>query len=454
MPDSKAILFLDADNVLWYKAKGKEKEKISSNVTSFDFCKDESTISFITVNDDNVDSPAELYIKKMDSEKEKIASDLAHYSDLSYSTFMSDNGDVIFWKDKDNSLYKKEGINEKEKISANADSFSVKNNGASYTYSTPENCYIKWINNIEIQKITDESIYSGDISLCDNGMFAVFISSRNYKNDMSVGELYMVISGGEMMRIASDIQNFKLSADGSSLYYLNDENEVYLKKLPEVTEKSAENQSAFQEKLNETEKIKLCTDVVEYKLSADGKNSAFIDKDKNLYVCYSQKEKVRFASDVESFSIFPEMLVYKTAEGKLVMNSALSDRENIQTNNKTLSENAAAFQTSRYGKYIVFSTDEDKVMICADGQAPVSIFAEANEFDIVNYNGTCIYDMYISDTQVLYATPDYNNPTTYTYRNSGKKTILDYQISQDGKLWLKVSGSDDGKYDCFWVPES
>ena len=63
-------------------------------------------------------------------------------------------------------------------------------------------------------------------------------------------------------------------------------------------------------------------------------------------------------------------------------------------------------------------------------------------------------DMYISDTQVLYATPDYGNPTTYTYRNSGKKTILDYQISQDGKLWLKVSGSDDGKYECFWVPES
>lgn len=63
--------------------------------------------------------------------------------------------------------------------------------------------------------------------------------------------------------------------------------------------------------------------------------------------------------------------------------------------------------------------------------------------------------MYISSTQTLYATPDFNNPTTYKYNSSGKKPILDYQISQDGtQLWLKVSGSGDGKYDYFWVPES
>lgn len=126
MPNSKAILFLDTDNALWYKAPGNESEKISLNVSSFAFCKDESTISFITADKDNPDSPAELYIKKINSEKEKIASDMAHYSDLSYSTFMSDNGDVIFWSNKDGGLYKKEGMNDKEKISANANIFSVK----------------------------------------------------------------------------------------------------------------------------------------------------------------------------------------------------------------------------------------------------------------------------------------------------------------------------------------
>lgn len=62
--------------------------------------------------------------------------------------------------------------------------------------------------------------------------------------------------------------------------------------------------------------------------------------------------------------------------------------------------------------------------------------------------------MYISDTQKLYSSPDYDSATTYTYNYSGIKTIIGYKVTEDGTLWLKLNGSSDGKYKYFWVPES
>ena len=403
MPKSEAVLFIDSDNVLWYKAQGSEKEKFSSDVRDFDFSADESTVSFVSLPENSDYQNATLYIKKFGAEKEKMGSDIAEGSDGNYLTYMSDDGGVMFWKTNANDLYRKANGNEKEKIGTDVLTFFMKQNGEFYTYTTTNSLYIKWPTSTEIQKIPNEGV--DNVLLSSNGKFAVFAGERTFRNDVNIYELYIAPCGGEPIRIVSAIRDVKLSSDGKSLYYLNEDNELYLKELPDVTEKTAQNQSAFQEELNKTVKAKLCADVAEFRISEDGKNCAIVDNDKNLYVCYQQQEKVRFASDVESYSIFPEMLVYKTAEGKLVLNGVLSDTDNISSHNTTLSEKATNFQTSTYGKYIVFSSDEENtVMICVDGQAPTPLCENADSFDTIVYNEHVVYErkLKLSDIAGIY----------------------------------------------------
>ena len=59
---------------------------------------------------------------------------------------------------------------------------------------------------------------------------------------------------------------------------------------------------------------------------------------------------------------------------------------------------------------------------------------------------------YVSESRHLYSAPTFNSRTTYSFPTSGFKDVLDYQIGEDGTLWLKFSGSTDGKYDAFWYP--
>lgn len=59
---------------------------------------------------------------------------------------------------------------------------------------------------------------------------------------------------------------------------------------------------------------------------------------------------------------------------------------------------------------------------------------------------------YVSESRHLYSAPTFNSRTTYSFPTSGFKDVLDYQIGEDRTLWLKFSGSTDGKYDAFWYP--
>ena len=59
---------------------------------------------------------------------------------------------------------------------------------------------------------------------------------------------------------------------------------------------------------------------------------------------------------------------------------------------------------------------------------------------------------YVSESKHLYSAPTFNSRTTYSFPTSGYKDVLDYEIGEDGTLWLKFSGSTDGKYDAFWYP--
>lgn len=439
-PNSKAVLFLDENGVLYYKAQGREKVKISDSVkdSSFAFSSDEQTIAFITKNDDNTETPAELYIKKLDSEKEKITSDMSNTSGR-HSYSLTADGSTVFYINKDSVLYKKPRQSDKEKIGSEVTSFSINSSGTAYTYLTSSNnYYVKWANDTESQKVTSDAV--GNMSLSDNGLVAVFTDSYNFEKGL--GELYIIIRNSDAIKIASDVQNFKLSFDGQSLYYLNDEGDVYLKKLPVINENTYQNQEKFLDKLNKEAKTMLCSDVVQYEISADGKNAVFIDTDKNLYLSYNQQEKVRFASDVENAKIFPERLLFLNKEKQLVLNSIISETSNSQENNKIIAQKASNYATSPYGKYIVFFNDENmSVMLCSDGQKPEAAIEAADSFDTIIYDNYTVYEkkLKISDITGIYK----NQSLGIAYKMAGDGVFDIYEdgVTKESKK-VNVNGID------------
>jgi len=426
-PNSQAVLFLDQSGVLYYKAQGSEKEKISDRVldSSFSFSSDEQTVAFITKNDENNETPTELYIKKLNSEKEKITSDMSNESGR-HSYSLSGDGSIIFYINKDNVLYKKSGQSDKEKIGSEVTNFSINTSGTAYTYVTSSNnYYVKWANDTEAQKVSSEAV--GNMSISQEGLIAAFTGSYNYEKGL--GELYVVIRNSDAIKIASDVKNFRLSYDGRSLYYLNDEGTVYLKKLPAVNENTYLNQAKFLDKLNKETKTMLCSDVVQYEISADGKHAVFIDTDKNLYLSYNQQEKVRFASDVETAKIFPSRLLFLNKEKQLVLNSIISEVSKAQENNKIIAQKVLNFATSPYGRYIVFSTDENaSVQLCSDGQKPETVIETVDNFDIIAYRGNMIYEKKLKMSDVI-----------GMYKNEALG--LAYKIAEDGVFDIYQDGA-------------
>lgn len=391
MPDTQGILYLTSEHVLYYKANGQEKEQVADRVlsASYSYSDDESTVAFIRTVDDNEESLSELYIRKFGNEKEKITADLPHYTG-SDRYMMSNDASKIFFLNNDNVLYSVAGSNDKEKIAADVSDFSVTADGEAYTYRNNQNSYyVKWADDRESQKITSEAV--GKMIINDDGRLAAFTGSFNAEK--GVGELYIAIKNSDLIKIASDVKQFDLVKNGQYLYYINDEDVLYVKELPQVTEETSHNQSKFSSDVGVTEKTKLRADVLSYSINPDNNSVLIIDNDNNLYLSDGQDEKIKVASDVTQVRVFANSFIFLNKNGQLYLNSDISDTEKISDNNKTIAQYITGFETSTYGKYVIFSTSEDDaIMVCIDGQNPDVIITDSSAYDEIMYNDKIVYE--------------------------------------------------------------
>ena len=431
MADTNTVLFLDSKNILYVKEKGKEKERVADGVlkSAYYFNEDEQTITFLRQVDSSPEKPVELYIKKLGLEKEKISSDMSRLASTAAYKISSD-GQNIYYVNKDKSFYSKEANKDKEKIASDVEHFSVNPRGNAYAYLNNQGSYyVKWSNDIEPQKVTTSKV--GSLVISRDGLAAVF--TADYNNEKNRGELYIVTKGQSPIKVASDVKRFDFTSDGRNIFYLNDEGMLYVKPIPKIADKTYTNTQKFIDELNQLEKIKLGSDIESFQVGPEGANAVFIDKDKNLYFSYNKREKVKVASDVVSVRLFPHSFAFINKEKQLYLNSKISDSANLTSNNNMIGQSVDAIAASAFGKYIAFIDHENKsAVLCIEGQKPEEMISSIMDYDTIIYNASILYDKKLEYKE-----------SVGIYKNS-KLDVL-YSITQDKQFVLYQDGLEKEK---------
>ena len=426
-PQSQNLLVLNKENELYLYLHGQDKIKIAGGAVKSSFCfsEDETAIAYLVETTDEGSAEADFYVQKIGAEKEKVASGLSKENARSnYS--LADNGSSGLFVTADNSLYSWSTGSNKEKLAGEVKAFTSYADTAAYSYINTDGIYyVKFSNDSEAQRISVTDI--GNLRVTPDGLMALFTGGYNWERDY--GELYAVIKGGDSVKLASNVRSFHITANGR-LYYLNDESSVYLKKLPRIHENTYKNLSKFTDEISKGDKTKVCSDVARLAFSPNGKNSAFIDHDGNLYLSYDEKEKIKVSSDITDVRVFDNSLLFENKDSQLFLNSILKDTDHIKQNNKMIAQLLTNFMASENGKYICFTTSEDQALnLIVDGGAPLTLVDDCTQ-----------YDMIILQNQVIYEKKLMLADIAGIYKN--KELGAAYKITDDGQFLLYEKGEE------------
>lgn len=302
-PIDKKILYVTEDNTLYLKELDTEKEKISSDVYPYTirFSGDENIIAFEKENSDN---SYDLYINEMGQDKEKICSDVFSYN-ISWS------GDKVYYIDMENNLYLKEADKEKEKIASNVNFVNQFEDGKIALYTTKDNdFYYKDITEDDKIKLSSESIklYT-NLYVRNDGKMVAYLEDYDYTK--ARGELLLYSVGENTHKVASDVVYYYISEDGKYIYYINDEDELFLLDV------------------KKDEKEKIASEVENTLFSSESTSVAYLDKDDNLYFKELNKEKEKISTDVDTWSFGYNKIVILNNDGELFIKKSKEEKVKI-----------------------------------------------------------------------------------------------------------------------------
>ncbi len=421
---NKSVIFMDAYNTLYYKLPNAESSKVSESVIegSFRVSQDEKTIVFLSTTEEA--ETASLYIKRMGQEKEKIDGNISIYD--WESIYLSEDGQEVYYIDADDCFYKWSADKEKEKISSATIDFNISGHAYSYINSSTEdtkpNTYIKFANENDAGKIASEPL--NNIQFSQNGLIAAFISEGTWKNGTYIGELYLCLKGSDKIKVSSDVQEFIFSEDGRYIYYKNEDNSVYVKPLPNAEYETYKHSTEFMHSYSTLEKSKLCSDVKDFSVSPNGKNSLYIDNDANLYAVFDGGDKIKVASDVTSCTANDTWFVYTNKEGQLFYNSCFSDSANIKDNSHIIASSIINYTTSNCNKYVSYISNEDNSMYFTDGLDVSLLVPDVTIYDIVLYKNDSLYEkrLEVADFAGFYKSEELG----YTFKIMANGNIMWY----------------------------
>lgn len=429
-PGTDTVVYLDKELVLYSKDKKKEKVKLGEKVlpNSYWFSGDEKSVVFASKIDSEEGTSAELYVKPLAGEKIKITSDID--SDWYASKYaLNYDSSSIYYLNSEGVFYRKSDGEDKEKIASDVLQFTLNNTVTAYSYSNNQDVsYVKWANDIEPQKIATESI--GSVALADNGYVGVFLGEYNFEKGK--GELFIAMKGMTPYKIASDVKSIYFSPDGEYLYYLNEENELYSKQIPVVNEKTYEKSQVFIDDLGKSPKSKIGLDVDKFRVDASGENLLFIDKEKKLFYSANQAEKVRIATDIESFMIFQNQIFFLNKDKQLMYNHMLGDADNLSKGNQLLSDKVEMVKTSAYGKFIAFQGgDNPSILLSNDWGKPQVLLENAKDYDQVSFYGGIIYEKKIKYSELVGIYVNELLGRTYVVSPDEKITIYEAGVEKE-----------------------
>lgn len=295
---------------------GCKSEKIKQvNVKTKDT---DNTFIMVKNEESNGELLSEFYVKYEGKDKNKIASNIPAYNMFEYL----EGKQSMLIQDYENNLvkYDSEGEKEiigKELIDSNLESISYKvsSNNETVAYLTDdESLYIK-----EKDKDKDKvanNVWNYEIDA--TGKYIYYINNEN--------NLYMY-NDGKNEKIASDVYSFKISNNGETVVFLNNEENLYVKNI----------NNEDKEKINSGMVEISSVNIYENGIVTFLNDFDYDDYKGELYI-YNGTDKNKIASDViqyikkddKFYFINEEGILYEKALGDDKSNKLLSDVEYME----------------------------------------------------------------------------------------------------------------------------
>ncbi|WP_216830606.1 DUF5050 domain-containing protein [Alkalihalobacterium elongatum] len=283
------VLYLDGEQNLYYIEKGKEKEKISSDVMygTYEFSPNGTKVYYIN-------EESGLYVAAFGNEKEKLASNVRSF------LLTNEEGPIYVLKDDDKLIKITDG--QEKTIANDVMNFKLAEKGLIYTNNDGLLYYVNEEN--EKGKISNLEVVYPQIS--DDAAKISYLEEYNFEK--GYGEL-VIIENGQRSKVASDIKEFELTANGSAIFYTNSDDILYV-----YTTANGE-------------KVKLASDVQQYTYIDD--KTIYLTKDDDLFVKTIEKDGRKIASDVYNYYVLAGHIYYISKDKDLFLVKDDGEKEKL-----------------------------------------------------------------------------------------------------------------------------
>lgn len=271
--------------------------------------------------------------------------------------------------------------------------------------------YVKY-GNEEPSKISDNVMGGSHLPFYDNAK-ALYLDSEN--------NLYLFEKGQENVKIGTGVgyQGYRFSSDGSNIYYLNHDYDLYVKEA-------------------DKEKSKLASNVLDYEILEDEQVIYYIDYENNLYKSDFAGDKTKLVSDAFTLHLTSDNTVYfQNDEGNLYQYDEKAE-DKIK-----ITENAIEDLTlSPDGKFMTYLTEYNydksygELYIKMGDKEPVRIASDVT-----------FHDTSVDSDYIYYIT--YDNGKLYQYKPSNEKKeniasgVQQFIYTSNNKTVAYLSDEDD-----------
>lgn len=201
------------------------------------------------------------------------------------------------------------------------------------------------------------------------------------------------------------------------------------------------------------EKEKIASNVLNYKISYDGKTVIYVDKEQNLYLKKQDTEKEKIASNVTNALLSEDgnVICFEKDNSSLYVRN-LCDENNCD-NQKIFSEEIAQLSISYSGNRIIYLGEYNHNKL----RGELYLYEYGKEAEKIASDVTNYY--MIDDEDKLYYSNEEKNLYEYSIKESKKRKIsteieafhiskdrkIVYYKDQDSNLYAKYSGKDKEK---------
>lgn len=507
--DGSKVYYCDEDNNfrVWDKETDTE-EKISANVYYFDA--NDDAYSYYIYNED--DSETHMYVNLAGATETKRLSETSQGC-----TFIQQGKAIIYERDGDYNESEEKWVSdiyiyydggEEIRIATDVYQYVVSEDGTKLYYiDTDAKLYKQELPVIndktlkkpekianQVEKAQKETIGNNaeEVTLSPNSRNVAYLDDDN--------NMYMSVNGKEMAKVGTDVKNM----------FIGDNRFVFLSNDGNLYVNNNYNKSRNIKKNNDL----VAESVVTVSVSKYAQNVIFHTERDSLVLFKNGKDTKELMSDVKEYDaiecenvlIYEKVLSMKDVAGKYYIESeeclleidedggfryyligepnygnveisSTIDKYKVSIQFTYLSKKTyyTFYKDANGNKYIKNNDDDeyhftelseddfDKKVEAQKKKEEERIAEEKRLEEIENKRkeqeeqGKYYYrnGYYVSNTDTLYASPNYSSATSIKYTSSNTKSVYGYSVSKDGEsLWLKVyiypEGSNRSMY--LWVP--